>query len=139
MTVQTQPISLQSRGDADMIDITYQVAQAVDGSGLKNGTVTLFCPSATSGLTTIEYESGCVQDLRRLFDEIVNPDRHYAHNARWGDGNGFSHVRSALLKTGITVPIVGGDLQLGTWQQVVAINFDNRPRERTLIGLIVGD
>lgn len=139
MTVRTQPISLQTRGNAEVVDITHQVAQAVDTSGLKNGAVTLFCPSATSGLTTIEYESGCIQDLRRLFDEIVNPDRHYAHNARWGDGNGHSHVRAALLGPSLSVPFVNGRLTLGTWQQIVFVDFDNRPRQRELVAQLMGE
>ncbi|MFL7870491.1 MAG: YjbQ family protein, partial [Anaerolineales bacterium] len=90
--VKTGSIQLSTNGNADVHDITAQIAQVVIASELKNGTVTVFCPSATSALTTIEYESGCVSDLRRLFDEIIPGNREYAHNARWGDGNGHSHV-----------------------------------------------
>ena len=138
MTVQTQTIHLQTKGDADVLDITAQVAQAVQKTELLNGILTVFCPSATSGLTTIEYESGCISDLRRLFDEIVDPNRHYAHNARWHDGNGHSHVRAALLGPSLTVPFIDGRLTLGTWQQIIYIDFDNRPRQRELIVQVIG-
>ena len=114
------------------------VAGAVTGSGLANGTVTVFCPSATSAVTTLEYESGCISDLQRLFDEIVDPARHYAHNARWGDGNGHSHVQAALMGPSITLPLRSGKLRLGTWQQVVATNHDNRPRKRTIEVTVTG-
>ena len=137
--VVTSAIQLSTQGDADVQDITNQVGRIVAESGLTDGTVTIFCPSATSGLTTIEFESGCVSDLRRLFDEIVNPDRHYAHNARWGDGNGHSHVRAALLGPSLTVPFVAGRLTLGTWQQIVYLDFDNRPRRRELVAQVMGE
>lgn len=139
MTVQTLSIELQTEGDADILDITKRVAEAVNESGISDGVVTIFCPSATSGVTTLEYESGCVQDLRRLFDEIVNPSREYAHNARWGDGNGHSHVRAALLGPSLAVPFVDKRLTLGTWQQIVYLDFDNRPRNRSLVAQVIGD
>ncbi len=122
-----------------MVDITRQTAGVVADSGLRNGTVTVFCRSATSALTTIEYESGCISDFRRLFDEIVDPARHYAHNARWGDGNGHSHVRAALLGPSLTVPFVDGRLTLGTWQQIIYIDFDNRSRQRSLVAQVMGE
>lgn len=139
MAVVTSTIKLDTHGDADMIDVTSQVANFVSQAGLKSGIVTIFCPSSTSGLTTIEYESGALADLRRLFDEIIKPDRHYDHNARWGDGNGHSHVRAALLKPNLTIPFVDGRLTLGTWQQIVYIDFDNRPRQRQLVVQIMGE
>ncbi|MAT99055.1 MAG: secondary thiamine-phosphate synthase enzyme [Anaerolineaceae bacterium] len=139
MSVTTQTIQLQTEGNADVLDITSQVVQAVKVSELHDGIVTIFCPSATSALTTIEYESGCISDLRRLFDEIVDPDRHYAHNARWHDGNGHSHVRAALLGPSLTVPVVNGRLTLGTWQQIIYVDFDNRPRQRELIVQLLGE
>ncbi|WP_420631376.1 secondary thiamine-phosphate synthase enzyme YjbQ [Candidatus Leptofilum sp.] len=138
MTVQTETIQLQTKGNADILDITTQVATAVRNSNLRDGTITLFTPSATSALTTIEYESGCISDLRRLFDEIIDPQRHYAHNARWQDGNGHSHVRAALLGPSLTVPFVNGRLTLGTWQQIIFVDFDNRPRQRELIAQVIG-
>jgi secondary thiamine-phosphate synthase enzyme len=139
MTVQKRSIDLQTRGDADIHDITGQVAAAVADTDLADGIVTIFCPSATSAVTTLEYESGCISDLRRLFDEIVDPGRHYAHNARWGDGNGHSHVRAALLGPSLTVPFSGGRLTLGTWQQIIYLDFDNRPRRRELVAQVMGE
>jgi secondary thiamine-phosphate synthase enzyme len=139
MTVKTDTLSLHTRGHADVHDITDAVARAVQKSGLNDGLATVFCPSATSGVTTLEYESGCVQDLQRLFDEIAAPNRHYGHNARWGDGNGHSHVRAALLGPSLTVPFAAGRLTLGTWQQIVYVDFDNRARQRQLIVQIMGE
>ena len=139
MSIQTRSISLGTQGNADIQDITNQLSQIIGDSGLVNGTVTLFTPSATSALTTIEYESGCVSDLQRLFDEIVDPDRHFAHNARWGDGNGHSHVRAALLGPSLSIPFVDHRLTLGTWQQVIFIDFDNRQRRRELVVQIIGE
>ena len=139
MTVTPIAIKLTTQGDADIQDITDAVADAVMKTGLDNGIVTVFCPSATSALTTIEYESGCVSDLRRLFDEIVDPNRNYAHNARWHDGNGHSHVRAALLGPSLTVPFVEQRLTLGTWQQIIYVDFDNRPRRRELVVQVIGE
>ena len=139
MTVKTFALQLNTRGDADIQDITEKIADFVRDSGLDNGTATVFCPSATSALTTIEYESGCLSDLRRLFDEIVDPNRNYAHNARWHDGNGHSHVRAALLGPSLTVPFIQKRLTLGTWQQIVYVDFDNRPRRRELILQVIGE
>lgn len=139
MTVKTLTITLNTKGNADIQDITNQVSQAVAESGLNDGVATIFTPSSTSGLTTIEYESGCLSDLRRLFDEIIDPARHYAHNARWGDGNGHSHVRAALLGASFSVPFVNGRLTLGTWQQIIFLDFDNRQRRRELVLQVMGE
>jgi secondary thiamine-phosphate synthase enzyme len=139
MTVKTAFIALSTQGNADIRDITDQVAGAIAKSGLTSGTATVFCPSATSALTTIEYEGGALSDLRRLFDEIVPSNREYAHNARWHDGNGHSHVRAALLGPSLTIPFVDGQLMLGTWQQVIYVDFDNRPRQRKLVVQLVGE
>jgi secondary thiamine-phosphate synthase enzyme len=139
MTIYSTTFKLDSRGDADILDITDPIASAVVESEFKNGTVTVFTPSATSALTTIEYESGCLADLRRLFNEIVDPDRPYAHNARWGDGNGHSHVRAALLGPSLTIPFIQGRLTLGTWQQIIFVDFDNRPRRRELVVQVMGE
>jgi secondary thiamine-phosphate synthase enzyme len=137
--VKTGSIQLNTNGNADVQDITPQVAQVVRSSKVQNGTVTIFCPSSTSALTTIEYESGCVSDLRRLFDEIIPQDREYAHNARWQDGNGHSHIRAALLGPSLTIPFVEGNLTLGTWQQVIYVDFDVRSRQRELVLQIIGE
>jgi len=139
MPVQTQSISLNTKGNADMQDITGQVGAVVLKSGLRSGIVTVFCPSSTSALTTIEYESGCLSDLRRLFDEILPTGRDYAHNARWGDGNGHSHARAALLGASLTIPFVDNRLTLGTWQQIIYVDFDNRPRSRELVAQVMGE
>jgi secondary thiamine-phosphate synthase enzyme len=139
MSVITRWLELATQGHADMHDITDAVALALAESGLEAGIVTIFTPSATSGLTTIEYESGALQDLRRLLDEIAPPDRDYAHNRRWGDGNGHSHLRAALLKPSLTVPFVQGKLTLGTWQQILYVDFDNRPRQRELVVQMMGE
>lgn len=139
MTVKTSSIRLETRGNADISDITRSVKTAVKESNMDSGIVTVFCPSSTSALTTIEYESGCLEDLRRLFDEIIDPNRSYAHNARWGDGNGHSHIRAALLGASFSVPFVHTDLTLGTWQQIIYIDFDTRPRHRELVVQIIGE
>lgn len=139
MTTITCSIVLATAGNADVIDITRMVADEVATSNLSGGLACLFTPSSTSALTTIEYESGCISDLRRLLDEIAGSDRHYSHNARWGDGNGHSHLRAALLGPSLTVPFVSGRLALGTWQQIVFIDFDNRPRQRELVLQLLGD
>jgi secondary thiamine-phosphate synthase enzyme len=137
--VVTDSIDLETRGHADMLDITGEVAAKVKDSGVSSGIVTVFCPGSTSAITTIEYEAGVLADLKRTFDEIVPPDREYAHNLRWGDGNGHSHVRAALLGPSLSVPVVDGELQLGTWQQITYCDFDNRSRSRRLIIQIMGE
>jgi secondary thiamine-phosphate synthase enzyme len=110
----------------------------VTQSKLRTGVLTVQLVGSTGAITTIEYESGALSDLKVALETLAPVDGDYAHNARWGDGNGFSHVRSALLKTSISLPVVDGELALGTWQQVVAINLDNRARERELVAVLVG-
>jgi secondary thiamine-phosphate synthase enzyme len=122
-----------------MTDISAEVARLVRDSKLASGVVTIFCPSSTSALTTIEYESGALSDLKRLFDEIVPTGAGYAHDARWGDGNGFSHVRAAVMGPSLSIPFVNRELTLGTWQQVIYIDFDNRPRRRELVVQVMGE
>lgn len=139
MPVKSTNINLNTKGNADILDITEHVSRAVAESGLSDGVITVFTSSSTSGLTTIEYESGCISDLRRLFDEIIDPGRHYAHNARWGDGNGHSHVRAALLGASFSVPFVNRRLTLGTWQQIIFVDFDNRSRRRELVVQMIGE
>jgi len=139
MAVKTTSISLSTKGNADIHDITNQIASAISKSRLDAGTATIFCPSSTSALTTIEYESGALSDLRRLFDEIIPADREYAHNERWHDGNGHSHIRAALLGPSLTIPFVDSRLTLGTWQQVIYVDFDVRPRQRELIVQLIGE
>jgi secondary thiamine-phosphate synthase enzyme len=119
-------------------DITDELEAMVRKSGIRTGVLTVELVGSTGAITTIEYESGALSDLRRALEVVAPVDAEYAHNARWGDGNGFSHVRSALLKTSLSVPVVDGELALGTWQQVVALNLDNRNRARELVAVLVG-
>lgn len=135
----TDELRLDTRGDCDIVDITARVRKSVESSGLRRGTVTIFCPGSTGGMSTIEYESGAVHDLQQALDRIAPPDGQYRHHLRWGDDNGHSHVRSALVGPSLTVPIVDGALTLGTWQQIVFLDFDTRPRSRRLVVQIMGE
>lgn len=137
--VQTQELELSTRGHADILDLTEQVEGLVEAAQLRDGLVVLFTPSATSSLTTIEFESGALDDLRRALDQIVPPDAEYRHNLRWGDGNGHAHVRAALLGPSLSIPVRSGQLLLGTWQQIVFIDFDVRPRRRRIVVQMIGD
>ena len=128
-----EEVVLKTQGETDVCDITGPVRRVVEASGIAAGTVHVFVPGATAGLTTIEYEPGCVQDLKDAFERVAPRDGHYDHNARWGDGNGFSHVRAALLGPSLSVPVVDGAPALGTWQQVILVDFDNGPRERRIL------
>lgn len=139
MTVDTKYIEMQTSGNGDILDITSEVQSIISDCNLESGIVTIFTPSATSGLTTLEFEPGCVEDLNRVFNEILPPNRDYAHNRRWGDGNGHSHARAALLKPSLTVPFVENKLTLGTWQQIVLVDFDTRHRQRKLVVQILGE
>jgi secondary thiamine-phosphate synthase enzyme len=137
--VVTRRIGLKTKGDCHILDITRQVAQEVAGSGLKDGTVTVFVTGSTGGVTTVEYESGLLSDLRDLFDRLIPSNIPYQHNLRWGDGNGHAHVRASLLGASLTVPFVDQKLTLGTWQQIIFIDFDNRPRSRELVLQLMGE
>ena len=132
-------IDVQTQGNAQMLDITSQVRDEVRQAGLSDGIVTLFTPSSTSSLTTIEYESGVVHDLQALFDRIAPASLEYRHHLRWHDDNGHSHVRHALLGPSLTVPFVDGELTLGTWQQIVFIDFDTRARSRSIVVQMMGE
>jgi len=132
-------IQIATRGNGDVVDITRQVAEQIRDSGLKSGIAILFVPSSTSALTTIEYESGAVQDLQQLFDRVAPPGADYRHNLRWGDGNGHAHIRHALLGPSLTIPFVEGRMTLGTWQQVVLVDFDNRARSRSVVVQMLGE
>ena len=135
----TETISINTKGFSDIIDINSQVLSIVKRLLIVNGLVTIFCPGSTGSITTIEYESGVLQDLKDALERIAPSDIPYEHNERWGDGNGFSHVRAALMKPSLTVPLVNGKMTLGTWQQIVFIDFDNRDRYRDIIVQIIGD
>ena len=132
-------VQLHSKGFCDIIDITGDARKSLSASGIKSGIMTLFVPGSTGAVTTIEYEEGVIEDLRAAIDKLAPSGATYKHDMKWGDGNGFSHVRAALMKPGITVPVVNGEVALGTWQQIVFIDFDNRPRKRSIVVQIIGD
>ena len=137
--VVTKSIKIKSKGETDIINITSLVEEAVAKSKVKDGTVTVFITGATGGITTVEYEPGLVKDLKDAFERIAPREGTYAHNLRWQDGNGFSHVRASLLGPSLTIPFSKGRLTLGTWQQIIFIDFDNRPRSRELVVQIAGE
>jgi len=137
--VVTKKISLESKGHCDIIDITPQVEQQVAETGIRNGTVTLFVSGSTAGISTIEFESGLLSDFQSMWERNVPRDIPYNHDRRWGDGNGYSHVRASLLGASLVIPFDDKKLTLGTWQQIVLIDFDSRPRSRQVIVQIMGE
>jgi len=139
MTVVTKDIALQSKGNCDIIDITPQVAKNVEESGVNSGIVTLFIVGSTAGITTIEYEPNLVSDFKNMWDRVIPQNISYEHNKTWGDGNGHSHVRASMLGASLIIPFVNKRLTLGTWQQIVFVDFDNRPRARKLAMQILGE
>lgn len=139
MAVFQRTFRLQTRGSADVIDITARVEQIVAASGVSTGVVNVSGRGSTLGVTTLEFESGCVADLRRALEQIAPANSNYAHNARWGDDNGYAHLRSALIGTARSFPLTGGRLDLGTWQQIVLCDFDDRPRDREITVTVVGE
>jgi len=139
MKVISDSLSLSTSGFSDMKDLTGDVSQKLSEYRLKNGIVNLFVPGSTGGLTTIEYESGLVKDFSELMEKVIPSNVSYHHDARWGDGNGFSHVRASLLGPSLTVPFSDGSLNLGTWQQIVFVDFDNRSRSRTILLQFLGE
>lgn len=139
MAVKTDYISIKTKGFTDIINITGELNRAVAQSGLSDGIVTVFVPGSTGGITTIEYEPGLLKDLPEMLEKIAPTNARYHHDDTWHDGNGYAHLRSALLKTSLTIPFVRKKLTLGTWQQVVFIDFDNRPRNRQLICQLIGE
>ena len=139
MSVYTGKIILEDKGGYEVFDITKKVKDEVRKSKLANGTVTVFVPGATGALTSIEYETGVLQDLKKAIERLAPQSVTYDHDRRWGDGNGFSHVRAALLGPSISIPAAKNRLVRGTWQQIVFIDFDNRPRNRNLAVSIIGE
>jgi len=139
MKIINETIYLQTKGNNDIIDITHKVFELVEKSKIKNGTCVLFCVGSTAGITTIEYEPGLLKDLPQLLNKLVPAGVTYHHDDIWGDGNGYAHLRSSLIKTSFTVPVVNGELTLGTWQQIIFIDFDNRRRERKIVVQIMGE
>jgi secondary thiamine-phosphate synthase enzyme len=132
-------IQVETQGHNDVHDLTPGAEGAVQHSGIEEGVLLVFVPGSTAGVTTIEFESGAVDDLRKALERLVPEGLHYAHDARWGDGNGFSHVRAALLGPSLSIPIAKGQLLLGTWQQIILVDFDNRPRSREIIITVMGE
>ena len=139
MKIITDYISLSTKGFTDIIDITSQVAGIIQRSGVGSGIVTVFISGSTGGVTTIEYEPGLLKDLPEAFEKIAPMTQRYHHDDTWHDGNGFSHVRAAMLGCSLTVPFKDGRMMLGTWQQIVVIDFDNRSRNREIIVQVMGE
>jgi len=137
--VVTKRISLQTKGECDIVDITQQVEREVAEAGINSGVVTLFVAGSTAGMTTIEFESGLLVDFQSMWQRIVPKNIPYNHDRRWGDGNGYSHVRASLLGASLVVPFNNKKLALGTWQQIVLVDFDNRPRSRQVVLQIMGE
>lgn len=140
----TKSLSFQTNPPSEshsicIIDVTSQVAREVEQSGVSNGTVTLFIPGSTAGVTTIEYEPGLLDDFKNMWDRVIPQNIPYGHNKAWGDGNGHSHVRASMLGASLTIPFVDNRLTLGTWQQIVFIDFDNRSRSRKMVLQIMGE
>lgn len=130
--------SIQTKGFNDMIDITDKVSEAVKESKVEDGICLIFCPGSTAGITTIEYEDGALKDLKETLEKIAPMDENYEHCKKWGDCNGYAHIRSALLKPSFCCPVENGELVLGTWQNLIFIDFDNKPRKRNIIIKVIG-
>ena len=139
MAVQTARRSVATRGNGEILDVTGEVAEAVRGSGIANGIATVFVTGSTAALTTLEFEPGLVHDLNAAFERLYPREMEYRHHERWGDDNGHSHVRASMLGPSLVVPVSGGQLALGTWQQIVLVDFDTRPRAREFLVQVMGD
>ena len=133
MPVHHMELRLETRGNSEMHNLTDEVADVVRGSGASDGTVTVFIPGSTCGVTTIEFEPGLIQDFPAAMERFAPRDMRYEHDETWHDGNGHSHVRASTIGPSLTVPVAGGKLLLGTWQQIVLIDFDNRSRQRRIV------
>jgi secondary thiamine-phosphate synthase enzyme len=137
--IRTTEYTIHTKGHCDVHDLTPLLRQALATSGLREGQALVFVAGSTAGVTTVEFEPGLVRDLHEFFERLIPENRDYFHHATWGDDNGSSHLRSALLKTSLTVPFKDGQLLTGTWQQVVLIDFDTRPRQRSTIFQFIGE
>ena len=138
MAVYSGRITIETEGETDIIDITREIETVVKDSGIKSGTVTVWVPGSTAGISTIEYEGGLLSDLKEAYERVAPRHADYAHNLRWHDGNGYAHIRASMTGQGLTVPIVNGILVRGTWQQIILIDFDNRPRRREITVKVIG-
>jgi len=137
--VESRRIRVRTEGNCDIKDITRQVEKEIEDCGIKSGIVTVFAIGSTAGVSTIEYESGLLSDLRTMWDRLIPISAGYGHDRAWGDGNGHSHLRASLLGTSVTIPFDSGRMVLGTWQQIVYVDFDNRPRSREIVLQIIGE
>lgn len=137
--IYTKKFSQKTSGFCDIIDITAKVREHIEKEKIKQGLVTVFVSGSTAALTTIEFESGLVQDLKEVVEKLIPSDRRYHHDDRWGDDNGFSHLRAALFGPSLAIPIENGRPVLGTWQQIVLLDFDNRPRTREIMVQLMGE
>jgi secondary thiamine-phosphate synthase enzyme len=137
-SLETFELEVETTSGTDILDLTAAVAQRVKDTGVRDGLLTLFIAGSTAGLSTIEFESGAVNDLRATIERLFPRGLTYEHDRRWGDGNGYAHVRAAFLKPDLGIPIAGGSLKLGAWQQIVLLDFDNRPRQRRIQGQVMG-
>lgn len=139
MAVFQKDISLSTKGRCDVLDITGEVARIVAASGIRTGIVNVSGIGSTLGITTLEFEPGCVSDLKRALEKIAPSNTDYAHNARWGDENGYSHLRSALIGATKSFPVTGGEIRIGAWQQIVLCDFDDHPRDRQIVVTVSGE
>jgi len=139
MKIIKDSLAISTRGFTDIIDITSQAQKLIGKTGVQNGQATLFVPGSTAGITTIEHEPVLLKDLPEAFEKLAPMNVRYHHDDRWGDGNGYAHVRAALLGASLVVPISEGKLTLGTWQQIVLVDFDNRPRQREVVVQVIGE
>jgi len=139
MGVKEYKITFKTHGYTDIKNITEEIKEKIRESGFKEGIAVVFVPGATGGVTTMEFEPGVIKDLQETFERIAPQNGKYHHDHRWGDGNGYAHIRSAILGTSVSIPFSNGNLQLGMWQSVVFIDFDNKPRRRELIVKILGE
>lgn len=138
MIISTYSFKIKTRGNTDIVDITEQVQSIISSNDFVEGSVLVFVPGSTAGITTIEHEPGLLKDYPEFFEKIIPSQKRYHHDDTWHDGNGHSHIRAALQGASITVPFSGGRLLLGTWQQIILIDFDNRNRDRNIIVQITG-
>jgi secondary thiamine-phosphate synthase enzyme len=139
MTTYSNELQFETKGEPDIINVTHQVREQVKKSGIQSGLVTIFCTGSTAAITTIEYEPGLLKDLPEAMERFAPHDVVYEHHLRWQDGNGHSHVRAAIIGPSVTIPILNGQLPLGTWQQIAFLELDVRPRTRHLIVQAIGD
>ena len=139
MTITSKSIHINTKGNCDMLDITGQIAKEISNSNMDNGIATIFITGSTAGVTTIEYESGVIGDYKSMWDRNAPMNIAYQHDQRWGDGNGYSHVRASLQGPSLVVPFANKKMVLGTWQQIVVVDFDNRARSREIIVQLLGE